>query len=142
MTKYCDNSDYGYNGYFDNMTTLLPEDDPATANWGGDWRTPTFEEWQELLNNTTVTYETHYTVKCIRFTAANGRSIFLPAAGVYDDSGLIYPGSEGDYWSSSLTTGNPDRAWYLGFFTGHCSMYNYQRYYGRSVRPVRTPRRN
>ena len=25
----------------DGLTTLLPEDDAATANWGGNWRMPT-----------------------------------------------------------------------------------------------------
>ena len=55
LTKYCSNSSYGYNGFTDNLTTLLPEDDAATANWGGNWRMPTKEEFQELYNNTTVT---------------------------------------------------------------------------------------
>ena len=32
LTKYCNNSSYGYNGFTDNLTTLQPGDDAATAN--------------------------------------------------------------------------------------------------------------
>ena len=58
LTKYCANSQYGYNGYVDDLTILLPEDDAATANWGSNWRMPTQEEWWELGSNTTHTWTT------------------------------------------------------------------------------------
>jgi hypothetical protein len=51
LTKYCCNSNIGYNGFTDNLTILQPEDDAATANYGG--RTPTKYEWNELVANTT-----------------------------------------------------------------------------------------
>ena len=35
-------------GTIDNLSTLLPEDDAATANWGKEWRTPTYDELMEL----------------------------------------------------------------------------------------------
>ena len=35
FTKYCYNSDYGYNGFVDNKTVLDPEDDVAHVKWGG-----------------------------------------------------------------------------------------------------------
>ena len=35
LTKYCDNSNYGCNGFTDNLTILQPGDDAATANYGG-----------------------------------------------------------------------------------------------------------
>ena len=35
LTKYCTRADYGYNGFVDNLTVLEPEDDAATANYGG-----------------------------------------------------------------------------------------------------------
>lgn len=31
LTKYCNKSSYGYNGFIDNLITLLPEDDAAAA---------------------------------------------------------------------------------------------------------------
>ena len=139
LTKYCDNFSYGYEGFTDNLTTLLPEDDAATANWGSDWRTPTYEEWEELLNNTTSTWTTQNGVSGRLFTASNGNSIFLPAASYYDGSSLIDAGIHGRYWSSILNAGNPYGAWNYGFGPDGYSMYGYDRYCGQSVRPVRTP---
>ena len=40
LTKYCNNSEYGYNGFTDGLTELLPEDDAATQAWGDEWQTP------------------------------------------------------------------------------------------------------
>ena len=141
LTKYCDNSDYGYNGFTDNLTTLLPEDDAATANWGGDWRMPTDEEWQELYNNTTVTWTTQNGVNGRLFTASNGNSLFLPAAGYRYNSSLYNAGSLGNYWSSSLTDGTYS-AWFLSFYSGSYSLYGWWRYRGLSVRPVRSSGQN
>ena len=136
LTKYCNNSSYGYNGFTDNLTTLLPEDDAATANWGNGWRMPTQTEFQELRDNTTVTWTTQNGVKGRLFTASNGNSLFLPAAGYRDNSGLYYAGSSGNYWSSSLYTGSPHRAWYFYFDSGNSGVSYDIRSGGRSVRPV------
>ena len=142
LTKYCSNSSYGYNGFTDNLTTLLPEDDAATANWGGNWRMPTKEEFQELYNNTTVTWTTQNGVNGRLFTASNGNSLFLPAAGGRYDSSLLDAGIYGDYWSSSLDTDYLLLAWLLYFGSDDYGMYSDSRYCGQSVRPVRSARQN
>ena len=142
LTKYCSNSSYGYNGFTDDLPTLLPEDDAATANWGPDWRMPTKEEWQELYSNTTVTWTTQNGVNGRLFTAANGNSLFLPAAGYRDDSDLNYAGSWGLYWSSSLNAGSPYGAWDFYFGSDFYGMYYDYRGYGFSVRPVCSSRQN
>ena len=136
LTKYCDNSNYGYNGFTDGLTTLLPEDDAATANWGNGWRMPTKVEFEELYNNTTVTRTQQNGVNGTLFTAANGNTLFLPAAGYRDGSYLNGPGDWGNYWSSSLLTGSPNYAWYLHFNSDDCEMWSLSRYLGHSVRPV------
>ena len=104
LIKYCINSDDGYNGFTDNLLTLLPEDDAATANWGNDWRTPTRTECLELINNTTHSWIALNGVNGCLFTASNGNSIFIPAAGFYDSfSGDLYDiGTMVVSWSSSL----------------------------------------
>ena len=131
LTKYCTDPDWGYNGFTDTLTTLLSEDDAATANWGDGWRMPTEEEWQELLDNTTIKWKTQNGVYGRLFTASNGNSLFLPAA----------DWSAGIYWSSSLDTGSPYRAWYLVFDSGCCYVSSgFDRSYGRSVRAVRSAR--
>ena len=136
LTKYCNNASYGDNGFTDNLTCLLPEDDAATADLGGMWRMPTEGEWQELRNNTTSTWTTQNGVNGYLLTASNGNSIFLPAAGWRRDGGLYSAGSYGYYWSSSLHVDFPDRAWYLFFSSGYYYMNGDVRSNGFSVRPV------
>ena len=143
LTKYCNSSSYGNNGFTDNLTTLQLSDDAASANWGGDWRMPTEAEWVELMNNTTVTWTTQNGVYGRKFTASNGNSLFLPAAGYRGDGSLYDAGSRGLYWSSSLCT-NPGCAWNLYFYSGSCHMnFNYYyRYCGLSVRAVLSASKN
>ncbi len=141
LTKYCDSVSYGYNGFTDNLTTLLPEDDAATANWGSGWRMPTETEWEELLQNTTHTWTTQNGVNGYLFTASNGNSLFLPAAGFRWNDELISAGSWGKYWSSSLVTDVPYYARGFLFNSDGYGMYG-PRGEGRSVRAVSIDRQN
>ena len=138
LTKYCNNSSYGNNGFTDNLTTLQSSDDAATANWGSGWRMPTQTEMQELIDNCTVTWTTQNGVNGRLFTGPNGNSIFLPAAGYRYASGLYYAGTSGLYWSSSLRTDGPRQALFLNFNSDDydCGMGSDYRLGGRSVRPV------
>ena len=135
--KYCNN--YGYNDFTDTLTVLLPEDDAATANWGSGWRMPTQAELIELKDNCTVKWTTRNGVNGRLFTAANGNSIFLPAAGFRGDGELYHAGSLGCYCSSSLhNTDFPFFEGYLAFDVGYYIVYYFVRSYGLSVRPVRS----
>ena len=136
ITKYCNNSNYGNNGFTDYLTTLQLSDDAARANWGGDWRIPTKAEWEELKDNTTVTWTTQNGVYGRKFTASNGNSLFLPAAGSCRNGSLDFAGSYGLYSSSSLSTDRPSRAWHLEFSSDYCSTTYSDRRYGIPVRAV------
>jgi hypothetical protein len=140
LTKYCSNASYGYNGFTDDLTTLLPEDDAATANWGSDWRMPTKEEWQELYNNTTHTWTTQNGVNGRLFTASNGNSLFLPAAGFRSNGGEGDLGSRGKYWSSSLNLEYQYSydAKCFSYSSGSFGLPGALRDDGFSVRPVRS----
>ena len=141
LTKYCDNSYYGNYAFVDHLTTLLPEDDAATVNWGTGWCMPTPANWQELLDNTTCTWITQNGVSGRLFTAANGNSLFLPAAGLRWAYELGDVGYYGGYWSSSIVSYAPDIAYYFYSYPDYCGMDSYwygDRYYGQSVRPVRS----
>ena len=142
LTKYCDDSEFGNNGFTDNLTTLLPSDDAATANWGSDWCMPSDDQWEELLDNTTNVWTTQNGVNGRLFTGNNGNSLFLPAAGYRWDVGLYYVGSGGYYWSSSLDTGSPYFAWDFYFYSKYYDMYCSFRDNGQSVRAVRSARQN
>ena len=138
LNKYCTDSFYGLDGFIDSLTVLEPIDDAATVNWGADWRTPTREEWEELFRNATCTWTTQNGVNGRLFTASNGKSIFLPAAGYWWDSWYNYAGF-GIYWSSSLNTDYQNRAWSFYFTTDNshvCGSNDRNR--GQSIRPVRT----
>ena len=138
MTKYCNDADYGDNGFTDNLTTLLPEDDAATANWGSSWCMPTVEQWRELIDHTTHTWTTQNGVKGRLFTASNGNSLFLPDVGGRWVIEFNRTGGYGEYWSSSLYTNSPGRAW--GFFFYSDYFGDLEREYCESVRPVRSER--
>ena len=53
--------------------------DAARANWGKNWRMPTAEEQQELLENCSWEWTTLNGVGGMQVTGPNGNSIFLPA---------------------------------------------------------------
>jgi hypothetical protein len=135
LTKYCNNASYGYNGFTDNLTILQPGDDAATANFGG--RTPTKEEWEELMNNTTATWTTQNGVNGLLFTAINGNSLFLPAAGYHYGNSPDFYGRRGHYWSSSLYTDSPYYAWRFHFKSDYQMVQEESRYFGFPVRAVR-----
>lgn len=132
LTKYCTNSEYGYQGFVDGLTVLLPEDDAATVNWGVDWRTPTNEEWQELYQNTSYIWTTQSDVYGMLFTSSNGNSLFLPASPTANFRGI--------YWSSSLHTEYPHNAWDFRIYSNSssCGMEKYYRYAGNPIRAVRS----
>ena len=138
LTMYCDNYNFGYNGFTDNLTTLQPGDDAAIANWGNGWRTPTKEEWEELMNNTSSTWTSCNGVYGRLFTSSNGNSLFLPAAGYRLVSEFSGVGEYGGYWSASLYAGNPYYAWVFRFGSGGQRVGYNNRYYGHSVRAVRS----
>ena len=140
MTKYCNDSSYGNNGFTDTKTTLDPEDDVAHVAWGGSWRMPTKDEFTELLINCTWTWTTQNGINGHQVTSKKsgyeGASIFLPAAGLRDDTNLYNIGQVGYYGSSSLDTGGPSFAWHFEFTSGTRGTYGFYRCMGPSVRPV------
>ena len=139
LTKYCNNSNFGYNGFADNLTVLQPIDDAATANWGSGWCTPTKEQWQELFQNITHIWTIQNGVNGRLFTGSNGHSLFLPAVGYRRGDEPDQVGSGGYYWSSSLDTGSPDDAWNFYFRSDDYNMsHNGERNGGLSVRAVRS----
>lgn len=134
LKKYNDGEYYA--GQTDNLTILLAEDDAATANWGSDWRMPTEEEWRELSKNCEYSWEEINGVKGLKFTGKNGKWIFLPAAGSYED-GLFYDeGEEGHYWSSSLRESDNSLSFCPHIKSGGMKWKFEDRSIGVSVRPV------
>ncbi len=117
---------------------LTPSQDAARANWGGSWRMPTDEELNWLRWNCTWTRDSSsggYTLTS-KISGYTNKSIFLPAAGYKDESGLNHPGDLGAYWSSTINSDSSVGAWSLSFQRGDQSMYSTYRYCGKTIRPV------
>jgi uncharacterized protein (TIGR02145 family) len=111
--------------------------DAARANWGGDWRMPTKEEMQELIDKCTWTWTKQNGVNGFKVTSkVNSNYIFLPVAGCRGGSSLRNAGSYGGYWSSTPFESSSNLAYYLDFNSSNHYMYHYYRYFGQSVRPV------
>lgn len=145
LTRY--NTSYSYGRVVDNKTSFRDyyhADDAAHAVLGGNWRTPDDFEWTELREKCTWTWTNNYNgtgvpgrIITSNVTGYTNNSIFLPAAGNWADNSLVFERSSGTYWSSSLNTETPDRAWGVGFGSSKVSRLStgYRRY-GYSVRPV------
>lgn len=126
-----------------NVITLETADDAAAANWGDKWRMPTQNEFAELQSNCNWQWTTQNDVNGWLVKGSNGNSIFLPAAGGKENSGLVYIGERGYYWTSSLAKNSsyyyPDESSCAkSYVFDDCSMEfgSFYRNDGLSVRPV------
>jgi hypothetical protein len=142
LTKY--NNDSRFGSTIDNIAELQrgekngeTKDDAARAKLGGNWRMPTDAEWTALREHCTWNWTKQNGFNGRLVTADNGNSIFLPAAGYRDGTGLASVGSYGYYWSSSLNTdGYPYFAYRINFNSGDFKRNLQFRFTGYSVRPV------
>ena len=100
MTKYNDN---------DGKTVLEPSDDAVTAAWGGNWRMPTIEELDTLLNSVDYQGTDDY--------QGSGVSGWVCTDKTDESKVLFFPGRTvegqeqyGYYWSSTVADGCIDSA--------------------------------
>lgn len=146
LTKYCNNSYYGNNGFTDTKTELDPEDDAATVNWGEEWRMPTGDQLKELKEECTWTWTTDYNSTGVAGhivsskASGNTNSIFIPASGdCYEQRGLVDRGKAAYLWSRTLAD-DPRSAYDVDFYDyGYTVSIFYSdsfRAFGYSVRAV------
>ena len=155
LTKYCNNYKYGLNGFTDNLTELLPEDDAAYQNkkfYNFKFHIPTKEQFEELINYTNNYWINNYDpnklvhnpkddegIKGLNgriFEGKNGNQLFIPDAGYRGGTDITnYVGSSGSLWSSKLLKSN-FAAYLLVFNSDDILIHQHSRRYGHSVRPV------
>lgn len=133
-------------GVVDNKMVLDLSDDPAHANWGGSWRTPTEKELEELVTQCSWAWIILDGRKGYEVTSkVNGNSIFLPAAGFRYEAdpevkGVGIYGYQGYYWTSSLRSnrspGGRDFGSYIHFRSNEISQGGDDRNEGFTIRPV------
>ena len=113
---------------------LMTNYDVARQKLGGDWQIPTKEIWEKLhdISEFDWTFENN---GCKVKTKDGSKSIFLPAAGHFDNTSCNSANTRCDYWSS---TARNTIASGTKIENGSFNVdYGYGRYYGLSIRPVR-----
>ena len=117
---------------------LTLEQDAAHTYLGGNWRMPTEDEWQELIDNCNSTWTIDYNgtgVNGWTFTSKiNGGSVFFPAAGYCYDSLVVNVGLYGRYWSA--TCYDKEYVSLFGFFPWNIDTNDSEPWLGFSVRAV------
>ena len=123
-----------YNGNYtkynstDGLTVLMSGDDAVTDNWGGTWRTPTFDEFLKLFNEENFEWKYDDAKKGISVTSKisgyEGNSIFF-LSGKY-------------YWSSTINVNEFKEAYSLYVFTEKSGsmVVGSPRWKGWEIRPV------
>ncbi len=141
--SYCDSDLYSLTKYSeaDGFTRLLLFDDAAYVQLGENWRMPTVEECNELINNCLWTWQSAadattpngYTIT----SKTNGNSIFLPIVGRYEESGFYGWQETGSYWTSDLDTEQISMAKYIRFTESKKGkISSFARSSGLPIRPV------
>lgn len=95
--------------YEGKLTVLEPSDDAATVLWGEDWRMPTKEEFQELIDKCEWEWTELNDNWGYKVTGRNGNSIFLPVGGMKMDRRWLYYSEALYYWTSSCKFDDPER---------------------------------
>lgn len=135
--KYSDGSKYNDE---DNKLNLDPEDDAATVALGADWRTPTYDEFNELITNCDWEWCTDKGINgMIGKSKINGNTIFLPAAGSSDEYGVDYVGKYVEFWTNERPYGKDYPYYIFGVKTAKGATLNIKntyKYPGLPVRPV------
>ncbi len=133
----------------DGKTELELEDDAAYVNMSSNWRTPTLEQLQELVEECNWERTQRNGVYGYLVTGRNGKSMFMPAAGgrssrLYNDGRCAY------YWSRTLCSSNKltleaagQGEAYILFFNewGEQEVWYNSRYDGNTIRAVRASRK-
>ena len=97
---------------------------------------PTYNEFNELISNTTSSWVTINGTDGEKFTSKTNPNayVFFPAAGRYFEGSPYTKGTRGYYWTS--TPQNSDNSYYLTFTSGFKDVYHSYRFNGFSVRGV------
>ncbi|MCD8237701.1 MAG: hypothetical protein LUD00_13930 [Prevotellaceae bacterium] len=109
-------------------------------SWASVGKIPTKEQWQELIDKCTWTYnkaasENGY-VYCWTVTGENGNKIYLPMYNYYNRiPSTATPSTTGCYWTSSEYDSD-EYGWLLELGTSSKRFTYLYKYYHMSIRPV------
>ena len=111
--------------------------DVARVKWGGTWRIPTKEEFNELIEKCTIEARTYDGMPGSLFTGPNGNSIFLPEAGEKWQSTVREKNKSGWYWSANEEKGYRNMsAGFLWVANDNAHYSDMNKVTGLTIRPV------
>lgn len=136
-------------GNIDNLNELDTKDDAAFVNWGKKWRTPSAEQFKELLSSCECKVTKKDEEYVVLFTGPNGNYIILPLGGYQNSLEPNAVGEEAYYWTRNLAKfpGYEDQyytnyaaSFKVHYWIDHISkdMGRDERCYGMNIRPVTT----
>ena len=127
------------------LSGYIPEENDAAADILGEgWVIPTETQFQELLDNCTITWETIDGVPGKLFTSnINGNVIFLPNTGCGNGEVLSSPRFEAGYWTSTEDENDTDKAYAFAISTSILPnltpVHPEEKRFGYGIRPVKVP---
>ena len=147
---FYDNGSFTKYNATDKISSLQSDDDIATVTFGNNCAIPTPAEWSALINDCKWIWYNSYKGTSINgyavfkkkstdtYSIDSDPHIFLPASGSYKNGNLNSKGTEGWFWSSSISNLNNSEfiASELHITSGKQELQESNRYYGLSVRPV------
>ncbi len=131
-----------YNSIFkytedDGKSVLEPQDDVAKSELGGEWRIPTKEDMEELVEECEWKWSSQNGQLGWKVIGPNNNYIFLPASGAASSYRISGVNELGRYWTSTRDKSNYS-AYNLRFKDGTDTIVvvDDTRFYGRTIRPV------
>ena len=127
-----------------NVGATAPEQYGNIYSWYYNWgnmpaNMPTSEQCGELIGNTTGAWTTRNGINGWLFSAQNGNTLFLPAAGYQSGNAIWGRGVEGNYWSKTPDPYNSNTYYYMFFRSSGCGYLGIGDWgVGFSVRQVQT----
>ena len=131
------------NGY--GLSGTIPEEkDAAYDSWGEDWRIPSDTQFQELIDNCTITWVTKNGIPGKLFTSnINGKTLFIVNNGYGNATTLDSPMYQAAYWTNVEDEVNTNRALAFALSTSILSnltiIHPEEKRFGFGVRPVQVP---
>ena len=117
---------------------LKPKYDVMTQKSGeSQWRLPSSEEWQELIDGCTWKQITVDSTTGVQGTSKkNGNTIFLPYSGRMDGSNAQYESHNGYYWTRTICDDALPMMLHLQEHNTSMSLEKSNNYLGHTVRGV------
>lgn len=114
------------------------------SGWEKNWKIPTADDYQELIDNTTADYDYQNGIRgCIMTSKINGAKIFFPFAGVIHESGYSNDDilSDGVFFTSyhTCTLNAENSISILSFAPDNPKIGTASSYYGHPLRMVWKP---